>query len=153
MTELHVEFLYLDLTSCTRCIATDRNLLEAVAAVSPALKATGSTIKIRNIAVRSELQAVELRLATSPTIRINGTDIADSLSQSACSDCGDLCGSDAIDCRTWTYQGTIYDQVPVGLIVEALLRALFADRGPSAAPELDRGIPGNLKTFFRGSAE
>jgi glutaredoxin len=82
--ELHVEFLYLDLDTCTHCRATDTTLLEAIARTRPALDAAGVTVHVTKTLVASETQARELGFVSSPTIRINGADIAGELLESAC---------------------------------------------------------------------
>jgi NAD-dependent dihydropyrimidine dehydrogenase PreA subunit len=47
--ELFVDFLYLDLKTCDRCIGTDDVLLEAVNEIEPVLKAAGYAIALNKM--------------------------------------------------------------------------------------------------------
>ena len=89
---LDVEFLYLDLTTCTRCQGTQASLRMALAVVQPLLDALGLRATLRSTQVTSVAQAQQLGLVTSPTVRINGRDIAPELKESACGPCSELCG-------------------------------------------------------------
>ena len=71
-----VDFLYLDLSTCGRCSGTGANLDTALAAVEVVLRATGARVELRRVHVTSAAQARELRFVSSPTIRVNGRDIA-----------------------------------------------------------------------------
>jgi hypothetical protein len=152
-TTLDVEFLYLDLTTCTRCQGTEASLREALAVVRPLLDALGLTAALRSTKVTTVAQAQRLGLVSSPTIRINGRDIAPALKESTCGPCSDLCG-EATACRVWTYQGQEFTEPPVGLILAAIVRELAS--GVTAAPlpsTLTAGVPENLERFFAGAAE
>jgi hypothetical protein len=153
---IEVEFLYLDLTTCSRCRASDAALDAAVEIVRPVLDSVGAGIDVRKTLVETEEQARALGFVSSPTIRVNGRDVAGELVEGSCSECGDLCGRDGrVDCRVWDYRGEQHTEAPTGLIVEAIL----GDVGPSgtarsegtpeAAPYVD--VPENLKRFFAGT--
>jgi len=73
---LLIDFMYLDLTTCDRCLGTERNLEAALEKVRDALATTGARVEIRRTLVETEAQARELAFVSSPTIRINGQDIA-----------------------------------------------------------------------------
>jgi hypothetical protein len=156
--ELHVEFLYLDLDTCTRCRATDTTLLEAIARTRPALDAAGVTVHVTKTLVASETQARELGFVSSPTIRINGADIAGELLESACDTCSETCPCNGgVACRDWIWQGQRSTQPPVGLIVEGILtHAASAGPGnPSSAASAGRGpreVPANLRQYFAAAA-
>ena len=139
-----VEFLYIDLTTCSRCLATDARLEAALALVTPVLEATGVEVELRKVLVESEQQARALRFASSPTIRIDGRDIALELAESSCG-CGEIAGKDT-GCREWVYRGERHTEAPVGMIVEALLGALYGQEPAPEAPYAD--VPENLKRFF-----
>lgn len=79
---LNIEFLYLNLSVCTRCRETGASLEEAVSEVAGVLEATGLQVAMRKIRVESEEQARELGFASSPTIRINGQDIQPDVKES-----------------------------------------------------------------------
>ena len=149
---IEVDFLYLDLTTCSRCRGSDASLRAAVETVRPALDSVGASIEVRKTLVESEEQARALRFVSSPTIRVNGHDIAGELIESSCSECGELCGCDGeVDCRVWDYRGVQHTEAPTGLIVEAIL----AELGPTGAARSGKttfvDVPENLKHFFAGT--
>lgn len=148
---LSVELLYLDRDVCTRCRGADAALDAAAAAASPALRAMGIALDVRRTLVDTEDLAERLRLVTSPTIRIDGHDIAPAVEESACESCGNLMTSGSVDCRVWPWRGERHTSPPEGLIVEALLRAALA---PPQRPEADDGyvLPENLRGFFHNRA-
>ena len=148
---IEVDFLYLDLTICSRCRASDASLQAAMETVQPVLDAVGVSIEVRKTLVESEEQARALGFVSSPTIHLNGHDIASDLIESSCSDCGELCGcGGGVDCRLWNYRGEQHTEAPVGLIVEAIL----AEIGPASAARseetMSTDVPDNLKRFFAG---
>jgi hypothetical protein len=150
---LDVEFLYLDLTTCTRCRGTQASLGAALAMVRPLLDALGLTAALRSTRVTSVTQAQQLGLVTSPTIRINGRDIAPELKESACGPCSELCG-EATACRVWTYQGQEFTEAPVGLILAAIVRELSTRVAEAALPAASpAAVPENLRRFFAGAAQ
>jgi hypothetical protein len=145
---LDIEFMYLDLSVCTRCRGTEKNLEEAVSEVARILEAAGFEVKLHKIHVQNEEQALALGFVSSPTIRINGRDIQLEVRESLCESCGDLCGED-VDCRVWVYQGREYTVPPKGMIIDAILREVYG--GPAGAvhgPSKMETLPDNLKRFF-----
>ena len=149
---LDIEFLFLDLDTCTRCRATDATLLEAIERTRPALEATGVTFQVTKTLVGSETQARALGFVSSPTIRINGTDIAGELVESACDTCSESCACDGgVDCRDWIWRGQRSTQPPVGLIVEAILQHATSPAAAAAA-EGPREVPANLRQYFAATA-
>ena len=140
-----VDYLYIDLTVCDRCLNTEAALDTAVAAVAPALEAAGYGIRVSKQLVSSPEQAMALGFVSSPTIRVNGRDIADA-DETPCACCTDLCGCD-VDCRVWHYSGETYDAPPAELIIEAILK-LFAL--PPVTPQ-PCPLPDNLASFFKGT--
>jgi hypothetical protein len=150
--ELTIEFLYLDLETCTRCRETDANLEVALTEVARVLDAAGVAVAVRKELVASAEQARLLGFVSSPTIRINGQDIALELRESNCGECGEACGCDGgIDCRVWVWQGQEYTQAPPAMIVDAILRDVYGGMAPAAAAPL-AAIPENLARYFAGKA-
>jgi hypothetical protein len=144
-----IEFLYLDLARCTRCRDTDRNLEAALADAARILRANGVNVEVRKIHVQSEEQARELTFVSSPTIRVNGRDIAFELKESRCEGCSCGCEDDGVTCRVWTYQGRDYDAAPKELIVDAVLKAASdASSEPTHTVNRIADVPENLKRFF-----
>jgi hypothetical protein len=152
---IDIDFLYLDLETCTRCRGTDAHLVAALSAVEQVLAAAGAPVSVRKTLVGSAEQARALGFMSSPTIRVNGQDIALELRESSCAECSETCGCDgAIECRVWVWQGQEYTQAPTAMIVDAILRELYsgveqADRRLPATAEL----PENLLRFFAGKAQ
>ena len=148
---LQIEFLFLDLDTCTRCRATDATLLEALQRTRPALDAAGVTVSVTKTLVASEAQARALGFVSSPTIRINGVDIAGELVESACDSCSESCACNGgVDCRDWVWQGQRSHEPPLGLIVQAIMRhAGGADSGSATSSPAGSGtVPANLRKYF-----
>ena len=153
---IEVDLLYLDLTTCSRCVGSDAALEAAVGAVRPALDAMGAAVEVRKTLVETEEQARALGFVSSPTILVNGRDIAGELIESPCSECGELSGCEGgVDCRVWDYRGETHTEAPRGLIAEAILARAFGSSGdapsggtPESAPPAE--APENLKRFFAG---
>jgi hypothetical protein len=154
-TEITIEFLFVDLTSCMRCVGTDQSLEMALDIVRGVLDATGAAVKVRKTLVETAAQARELRFVSSPTIRINGRDLAFELKESpcGCEGCTDGCG-EQIACRVWTYRGEEYTEAPVGLIVDAILAEVYGGApGPARTRHDAYELPENLASFFAGKAQ
>lgn len=149
-----VELLALDLATCTRCTGTLANLETAIEAVRRAAEPTGTAIRLRKVVVDSAEVALRHRFVSSPTIRVGGRDIVFETVESRCEDCTDLCGCAAgTSCRVWRYQGREFNEAPVGLVVEALLRELAGATPVPGEPEpADVHLPENLRRFFAGRA-
>jgi hypothetical protein len=149
---LRIDFLFLDLTTCSRCRGTDRNLEQALKAAHDLLAATGTEIEIEieKIHVESAQLARELRFESSPTIRVNGRDIALELRESSSGSqaCTDGCG-EQIGCRVWVYGGRQHTEPPVAMILDAIVRQVYGgatvEVGSEAKPYQ---LPENLERFF-----
>jgi hypothetical protein len=146
--KIEIDFLYLDLSVCTRCQGTDNGLDEAVSEVSQILKATDVDVVVNKINVTSEKQAEALEFESSPTIRVNGRDIQLDVKESICESCGDLCG-DEVDCRVWVYHGKEYTVPPKAMIIEAILREVYGSSDKKQEMnKKDYRLPDNLRKFF-----
>ena len=142
-----IDFLYLDLSVCERCQGAETNLDDAVNEVSTILEAAGFEIVVNKININSRGLAIEYKFLSSPTIRVNGRDIALEVKESSCKECGDLCG-DSVECRVWEQDGIEYTKPPKSLIINAILKEVYG--GHSSSPSIDEKyeIPKNLITFF-----
>lgn len=146
---IEIELLALDLSSCTRCVGTLENIEKAIDTVRPALEETGVQVKVNRLIIETEEQARQHRFATSPTVRINGNDIALEILESHCDSCTDLCGCDeGTNCRVWRYQGKEYTEAPLGLIVEALLHEVIGSDRAEGGTFVYQEVPENLSRFF-----
>jgi hypothetical protein len=149
--ELVIDFLYLDLETCTRCRGTDANLEAALTEVGRVLDAAGIDVSVRKTLVASEEQARTLGFISSPTIQVNGRDIALELRESSCGDCSEACACEgSIDCRVWVWQGQEHTEAPTAMIVDAILREVYGGAKRAVAPSADVAVPGNLARFFAG---
>jgi hypothetical protein len=145
-----IDFLYLDLDVCNRCQGTDEGLEEAIEDVAKVLELTGVDIVVNKIHINSREKAIQHKFLTSPTIRVNGRDIQMEFKESLCESCGDLC-DDEVDCRVWVYKGKEYNVPPKAMIVDAILREVYASKGTSSDEEINKepyNIPENLENFF-----
>lgn len=146
-----IDFLYLDLEVCGRCRGTDANLEAALAAVSDVLGAAGAEVRVKKTLVDSEAKARALGFVSSPTLRVNGRDVALELRESPCESeaCACASGGGAVDCRVWVYRGEEHTEAPVPMIVDAILAEVYGgqERPSPAAPAV---VPENLQRFFRG---
>jgi hypothetical protein len=142
-----IDFLFLDMSTCTRCRGTGDGLEAALAAVDGVMRATGAEAVVRRIHVRSLEQARELRFVSSPTIRVNGSDIAPDLLESECGDGACGCGGGAT-CRVWTYGGRRHNEAPAGLIVDAILGELYGRATLADTVTEQYEVPDNLVRVF-----
>lgn len=146
--KITIDFLFLDLSVCTRCQGAESNLDEALKDVSHVLQATGTDVVINKVNVNTEELAVKYQFLTSPTIRVNGRDIQMEYKESLCESCGDLCG-DEVDCRVWIYQGNEYTEPPKAMIIEGILKEVYGGSSNSSYKEDEYVVPDNLKHFYK----
>jgi hypothetical protein len=149
--QVGIDFWYLDLETCTRCRGTDANLEAALAQVGHVLNAAGAVVAVRKTLVASAEQAQAIGFVSSPTIRVNGQDIALELRESRCAECGEACACDGtIDCRVWVWQGQEHTEAPTAMIIDAILRAVYGGGERASAPASVGAVPENLARFFAG---
>jgi hypothetical protein len=143
-----IDFLFLDLSVCTRCQGAESNLDEALKDVQNVLEATGTDVVINKVNVNTEELAIKYKFLTSPTIRVNGRDIQMEYKESLCESCGDLCG-DEVDCRVWIYQGNEYTEPPKAMIIEGILKEVYGGSSNSNPEEDEYVVPDNLVHFYK----
>lgn len=154
-SRLIIELLVIDLETCARCVPTSAQLKEAIKLLTPVAETLGIELVERTTVVATAEEAMRRALLSSPTIRINGRDIAQDLRESPCESCGDIAGGGAsIDCREWHYKGTVYSAAPLPMLVEAIMKAMLEiDTLPMQEPEPLTALPENLKRFFNEARE
>jgi hypothetical protein len=150
-----LEFLFLDLNTCTRCVGTNQNLETAIEMTKPVLSLMGVDLRVSKILIESPEQAQAHHFVTSPTIRLRGRDIALDTRESRCDSCTDLCGcAEGTECRVWLYQGQEYTEAPVAMLVEVILQEIL-HTAPQATTEPVvhyGGVPENLQRFLASKA-
>lgn len=144
-----IEYLYLDLNTCDRCIGTDAVLDEVVTAITPALKLAGFVVTYEKHEMATPELATQYRFLSSPTIRVNGQDICSSVAESNCGCCGEISGTD-VDCRVFEYEGKSYEVPPKAMLANAILKAVFAEESGCSCGSY--ALPENLKRFYDGKA-
>jgi len=151
--KIEIDFMYIDLDTCARCRGTDANLDAAIQAVQAFLKSTGAAVTVRKTLVNSETKAMELGFVSSPTIRVNGQDIALELRESNCQSCGEACACEGkMNCRVWVYQGEEHTVAPVPMIIDAILSAVYVDKEDMPTQAVVAPVPENLTRFFAAKA-
>jgi len=147
---IRIEYLYLDLNTCDRCVGTDAVLEEVLNVLSPAFALAGYRISYRKTEIATEKDAIAHRFVSSPTIRINGCDICSEVKESDCGCCGEISGTQ-VDCRVFEYEGTLYEVPPKAMLAEAILKMAFTSAGNCCSEPFE--LPKNLKTFFAGKEQ
>lgn len=145
-----VEYLYLDLNTCDRCIGADAVLEEVLGSIAPALETAGYTMRLQKVQIATKELAEHYRFLASPTIRVNGQDICGPVAENICGCCGEISGTD-VTCRTFAYKGQAYEVPPKAMLAEGILRTVLG----MVQPVCDCGeysLPENLKNFFEGKA-
>ncbi len=143
-----VELCYLDVTTCERCQGADQQVDAAVAAARQALSPCGCAVECKKVLVEDEAMARQYRLLSSPTIRVNGVDICDTVEENDCAECSDIADTD-VTCRVFEYRGEKHDVPPVPLVIDAILRAYLDESGADREQE-PYELPENLARFFAG---
>jgi len=143
-----VEYLYLDLETCDRCIGTDNVLDDVMMVLTPALQIAGFEVDYKKVEMKTAEIASQYQFLSSPTIRVNGTDICQSVAENSCGCCSDISGTD-VSCRVFEYEGQSYEVPPKEMLAEAVLKAVFgqSDTGCSCG---SYELPENLKEFYEG---
>lgn len=146
-----IEYLYLDLHTCERCMGTEQVLDSVMQVITPALELAGFAVTYRKIEVANEQTAAQYRFLASPTIRVNGADIGGALQENNCGCCSDISGTD-VTCRTFAYDGQTYDVPPKEMLANAILTAIFAPSSDSCT-DVAYTLPENLAAFYRGKQQ
>ena len=142
-----VEYLYLDLKTCDRCIGTDAVLEEVLKEIGPALFTAGYEVGFKKEEISSKEMAEKYRFLSSPTIRVNGMDICESVAENSCGCCSDISGTD-VECRVFQYDGEDYEVPPKEMLASSILRAVLAPKEECCCGEYS--MPENIIAFFDG---
>lgn len=145
--ETVIEYLYLDLHTCSRCRETETALREVMQTLTPALRLAGFTITVVTKEMATAQLAKEYRFISSPTIRVNGTDICQTVTENDCGCCSELSGT-PVACRVFTHKEKIFEVPPKEMLANAILEAVFSRQKP--APSAAYEMPANLQAFYEG---
>lgn len=140
-----IEYLYLDLNVCDRCVGTDEVLNEVLDVLEPTLQLAGYEVDRQKTEMSTSEIAAEYRFLSSPTIRVNGKDICLSVEENDCGCCSDIAGCD-VECRVFRYEDEIYEIPPKEMLANAILKTLFSDSADIINTEYI--MPENLKEFY-----
>ena len=146
-----VDYLYLDLNTCDRCIGTDKVLEDVLAELKTAFETAGYTVEYNKVQIETEEMARKYRFLSSPTILVNGRDICDSVQENDCGCCGDIAGTQ-VDCRIFTYNGKTYEVPPKEMLAESIMKLAFKPQMSSCCAG-EYTLPDNLKNFFEGKKQ
>ncbi len=143
-----VEYLYLDLRTCDRCVGTDTVLEEVMATLTPVLELAGYTVDYSKTEITNAETAVQYEFLSSPTIRVNGQDICQSVSETNCGCCSEISNKD-VDCRVFEHNGNTYEVPPKEMLANAILRSVFGIVEDGCSCD-SYELPDNLRSFFEG---
>ena len=143
-----VEYLYLDLKTCDRCIGTDVVLKDVMATLTPALEFAGYTVEYCKTEITTAELAMQYEFLSSPTIRVNGQDICQTVSETSCGCCSEISDTD-VDCRVFEYDGEKYEIPPKEKLADNILRSVFGTTDGSCSCG-SYELPDNLRAFFDG---
>ena len=147
--KIDIEYLYLDLKTCDRCIGTVDVLDEVITILLPALEMAGYKVEYRKIEIETEEMARQHHFLSSPTIQVNGRDIFQTIVETNCACCGEICGTD-VDCRVFEHDGQKYEVPTKEMIADAILRSLYSSASCCCG---EYKLPDNLKRFFEGKGK
>ena len=144
--EVRIDYLYLDMKTCDRCIATAAVLDEVLDTLRPTLELAGYQVLCQKREITNAQLAEKYHFRSSPTILVNGQDIFGSVVESDCGCCGDISGTQ-VDCRAYEHEGTIREVPTKKMLTDAILKAVYH---PSGCCCEEYALPENLKRFFEG---
>jgi len=145
MKEITIDYLYLDLNTCDRCVGTDEVLDKVLDVLEPALQLAGYKVVRRKIEMSTAGIAAEYQFLSSPTIRVNSKDICLTVEENDCGCCSDIAGCD-VECRVFRYKDEIHEVPPKEMLANAILETLFSDN--IATANIEYIMPENLKEFY-----
>ena len=151
MTEkLRIQYLYLDLCTCDRCIGTDAVLEKVLEKLKPALETAGYEIDYQKREMSTAQIAKLFGFLSSPTIRVNGRDIFGEIKENDCGCCGEIAGTQ-VNCRVFEWKGRLYEVPTEEMLANAILKAVFA---PEPEREtIEYVMPENLRRFYEGKGQ
>lgn len=123
-----IELFALDTEHCAPCRSAVGDMFRAAAELTRQLDGSSYAVATRVVHLASAEEARRLAVVSSPTVRVNGRDVAWAVQEQRCPSCSELAKT-PVECRTYLWQGQWYDHPPVPLIVAAVRRYLNTDDG------------------------
>ncbi|MBN2851804.1 MAG: DUF2703 domain-containing protein [Clostridia bacterium] len=143
-----IDYLYLDLETCERCIGTDQVLDEVMMTLTPAISMVGYKVVYNKTEMKTAAIAEQYKFLSSPTIRVNGRDICQSVSENNCGCCSEISQTD-VDCRVFEYDEKTYEIPPKEMLAKDILNMIFGSADVFCSCQ-EYVLPENLKEFFDG---
>jgi len=142
--KIKINYLYLDVSVCTRCQGSDLNLEKAVESLKTIF--SNYDFNLSKIHIDTIDLALKEKFVSSPTIRIDGKELPIEFKENNCDSCGDFCG-DNVDCRIWVHNGEEYESAPTEMLIELISDYI---NGKNNLLPLDSKytIPENIIHFF-----
>lgn len=147
---LDIDYLYLDMTSCSRSMLGSAALDEALKECAPVLKTLGYRVRARRVNISTVFLAEYFNFSSSPTILVNGIDIFHSAQEEFCPDCSRV-GNVDMRCRVFDHNGIRYDHPTKALISDGIFRAIYGKQPRRSNG--DYSVPESIISFFRGKAK
>ena len=142
-----LELFALDTAACSPCVSAMAGLHAAAAALSHELTGSGHVVATRVVLLENPAHAAALGISSSPTVRVNGHDIALDVHEEACPSCSSVAGV-SIDCRTYEWEGQRFDHPPVPLIVDAVHQHLASGARRAVTHTLAPSQPSSVERFL-----
>ena len=123
---MKIQILYI--LDCPWCVKTKE-------LIKNSLKELGAKADVEEILIDSNEKAKKYKFEGSPTIRINGKDIQETISKGKCLPCEEMAEQNRgttefvkqeckCGCRTYSYKGEQYPYPPKGMIEEAIKKSI-----------------------------
>ena len=144
--EIKIDYLYLDLNTCDRCIGTVAVLDEVLDTLRPTLELAGYQVLCQKREISNAELAEKYHFRSSPTILVNGQDIFGAVIESDCGCCGEIAGTQ-VDCRVFEHEGITREVPTKKMLTDAILKAVYH---PTKCCCEEYQLPENLKRFFEG---
>jgi hypothetical protein len=119
--------------------------------LTPALKMAGFEVEYNKKEMTTADIAARNRFQSSPTIRVNGRDICQTVAENSCGCCSDISGTD-VSCRVFEYKGKTYELPPEEMLAEAILSVVFGQKDSNCSCG-EYELPDNLKEFYKGKSQ
>lgn len=105
--------------TCVRCGETGLAVIDAVEEIRPALGEEGITVRIIETVLPYE------EISESNSILFNGIPLEDliermTVTTTPCISCTCITGQDEAECRAVEYEGTLYEAIPIELILRVI---------------------------------